>query len=606
MFGQPISFTITVSGNTTAGVPSGTVTVYDGAAVPANQIGSPLTLVPSGSSTSTATGTFTNPGVGVHTLTAVYSGQANVYVGSTGTLSRTVVPSTTTTTVTASPTSTAVFGQPMSLTATVTATSGGAPTSGLVTFYDGATTLGTASLSGTNTAVFQAGSLSAGSHTITATYQGIANDAGSTGTLATKFTVTQAGTTTVLNSSVPGESTYGEQLTFTATVSAIGLSQIDPTFGSVTFKDGTTTLATVALNGSNVATYTNTSLAVNTTAGHTITASYVANTSYGASSNSLNQKVAPAGSVTTLTSSLPGGSNYGQAVTFTATVTNAAGGANPTLGTVKFMDGTTLLKSVTLSSSGTAAFTTATLALNPNPGHQITAVFTSSTTNFSGSTSATLAQPVNPAPTSLAVTSLPAIWALGKAITFSVSATAVSGGTPTGTVTFVIDGVPQTVKPTLVSGKATFKFAAGFSNDRQPYGRGQLQPNRQFRRHLGDAVAERALCQYRRGGVVGESGHVRRHGDLHGDRHRDRGHADRHCQLLRRHDVAGHRHAQCLWSGHAVDQHVEDWHAQHHDRLQRRCECLGQAGIGMVLLSLVVNAKTSSRSSWFSVRASGM
>ena len=65
---------------------------------------------------------------------------------------------------------------------------------------------------------------------------------------------------------------------------------------------------------------------------------------------------------TALTSSL-NPSNYGQAVTFTATVTSA--GPTPT-GKVKFMDGTTTLKSVTLS-GGVAALTTSKLAVGTHP-----------------------------------------------------------------------------------------------------------------------------------------------------------------------------------------------------------------------------------------------
>jgi hypothetical protein len=71
-------------------------------------------------------------------------------------------------------------------------------------------------------------------------------------------------------------------------------------------------------------------------------------------------------------------SNSGQAVTFTATVTNPSGGLVPT-GTVEFFDGNTDLGPGTVlagsGSSATSTFTTSGLA---NGGHTITAVFTGS------------------------------------------------------------------------------------------------------------------------------------------------------------------------------------------------------------------------------------
>jgi endonuclease/exonuclease/phosphatase family metal-dependent hydrolase len=85
--------------------------------------------------------------------------------------------------------------------------------------------------------------------------------------------------------------------------------------------------------------------------------------------------------------SAPSPSVAGQTVTFTATVSSAAG--TPT-GTVIFMDGTTTLGTTTLDNSGVAAFTTAGLAVGT---HTITAVY-SGDTSFSGSTSSQLNQAV--------------------------------------------------------------------------------------------------------------------------------------------------------------------------------------------------------------------
>jgi hypothetical protein len=83
-------------------------------------------------------------------------------------------------------------------------------------------------------------------------------------------------------------------------------------------------------------------------------------------------------------------STYGQSVTFTATVTPEFGGT--VSGSVTFMDGTKILKSVTLGEGGTASYTTTKLA---SGSHNITANYFSYNggKNFSGS-SASLTQTV--------------------------------------------------------------------------------------------------------------------------------------------------------------------------------------------------------------------
>ena len=75
---------------------------------------------------------------------------------------------------------TAVFGVPVTLTATI---AGGSSPTGTVTFKDGSTTLGTAPLSG-NTATFTTSSLSSGTHSIVAVYNGDTNNAPETSVAA--------------------------------------------------------------------------------------------------------------------------------------------------------------------------------------------------------------------------------------------------------------------------------------------------------------------------------------------------------------------------------------------------------------------------------------
>ncbi len=138
------------------------------------------------------------------------------------------------------PTSTAVsllnpaqYGQTVTLTATVIPQTSGTPT-GSVTFYDGATMIGTQGLSG-GAAQLSTSSFTAGSHSITVVYSGDTNYQASTSS-ALLQTVNQAATTIVW--STPAAITYGTalsaaQLNATATPYAGGIYEYTPAAGTV-------------------------------------------------------------------------------------------------------------------------------------------------------------------------------------------------------------------------------------------------------------------------------------------------------------------------------------------------------------------------------------
>jgi hypothetical protein len=85
----------------------------------------------------------------------------------------------------------AVYGQPITLTATLYP--GAGTTGGTVTFLDGGTPLGTAAVDGSGKAALITSGLGVGSHAITASYGGNANSRGGTSG-ATSETVGQAAT----------------------------------------------------------------------------------------------------------------------------------------------------------------------------------------------------------------------------------------------------------------------------------------------------------------------------------------------------------------------------------------------------------------------------
>src|SRR5262249_45033503 len=107
--------------------------------------------------------------------------------------------------------------------------------------------------------------LGAGTHTITAAYSGDANYGASTKSLTQ--TVNKANSSTTL-AVTPPTTLFGQSVTLSAHVSTTSSGAGTPV-GSVTFKDGATTLATVAVNGSGDATLVKSNFSVGT---HSLTA----------------------------------------------------------------------------------------------------------------------------------------------------------------------------------------------------------------------------------------------------------------------------------------------------------------------------------------------
>jgi hypothetical protein len=183
------------------------------------------------------------------TVTATYSGDSTYNaVGPSAPANVTVTTGTqgTTTALTANPTS-ANIGATVTLAATVssTAATGSAP-SNTVQFFVGSNPLGgpvTCASGGTTppkcTASLATTSLPAGSHSVTAQYDGDTNYASSTSTAVT-VTINGTNTTTTV---VPSATTItsGGSITFTATVTGAAAASLPPS-GTIQFKNGTTSL----------------------------------------------------------------------------------------------------------------------------------------------------------------------------------------------------------------------------------------------------------------------------------------------------------------------------------------------------------------------------
>ena len=432
VFGQPITLTATVAPGSGSGTPTGSVTFMDGAST----LG---TGTLSGGAASVSTSSL---GPGTHTITAVYNGDVN-YAGSTSSAVSQIVSQAVTTTSVASTAATAVFGQSVTLTATIAVTAPGAGTpTGSVSFNDGTTVLNTVPLSG-NTASYTTTSLAVASHTITAVYGGDTDFTASTSGPLTEA-VSKSFTQTALTAA-PNPSSLGQSVTFTAAVSATAPGAGTPT-GSVNFLDGTTYLGSGPLAGG-TATFSTSALAAGS---HSMTAVYVGDGDFMFNTSPVVTQVVGKAATATNIASSASPSVFGQTVTFTATVASAAGGT--ATGSVTFMDGQTALKSVPLT-FGTATFSTSSLAVG---SHSITAVY-GGDTNFAGSTSNSAAQAVNPANTTASLASSPNPSTFGQSVAFTatVSASTPGSGTPTGSAAFM-DGQNLLGSVSLAGGTAIF------------------------------------------------------------------------------------------------------------------------------------------------------
>ena len=446
-YGENVLFLAQVSSLSTANA-DGTVTFYDrnGAPVPqpAPAIGS-ATLV-----NGTASLFINSLPAGSHLIFATYGGSSNFDSSSSGLFGFTVSPAPASVTVTASP-NPSFFGQAVSLTATVTAPQPGTP-SGSVTFTDGANTLGSVTLSG-GQASFITTTLAAGTHTITAVYGGDSNFTGGTSGPFTQTVNSAAltGTTQTAVISSLNPSVLGQSVTFSAVVNP---SNSGTPTGTVTFKDGFTTLGTGTLNGQTTSFITS-SLSVGT---HSIIAVYSGDSNFTGSTSTALPQTVNSSSATNTTTSLVSSLNpsaLGQSVTFMATVT-PTGSGTPT-GVVVFWDGGTELGNFALN-GGHASLSTSALSVGT---HSITAVYGGDST-FSGSTSSVLSQTVTGnagGATSTSISSSPNPANSGQAVTFTATVTSSGSGNLSGSVTFE-DGATTLGSAELNQGRATLTISS--------------------------------------------------------------------------------------------------------------------------------------------------
>ena len=446
--------------------PTGTITFYRGTTA----LGTGMI-----SASGVATLSTTALPTGSDSVTAVYGGDTNFSNATSNAITENVAKATGYSDILTTSNASPAFGGSITLTDTIAAVNGTFPT-GSVTFYNGATALGTGTISASGVATLSTGALPAGSDSVTAVYGGDTNFSNETSNAVTETVAKATGYSDVLTTSnaSPG---FGGSVTLTDTLAAV-----DGTYptGSVTFYNGMTALGTGTISASGIASLSTTALPVGS---DTITATYGGDTNFSnATSNAVTENVAKAGGYSNALTSSNANPTFGNSVVLTDTLA-AVNGTYPT-GIVTFYYGTTALGTGTISASGVASLPTTTL---PVGADSITATY-GGDNNFSGSSSNALIENVSKVsvPSDVLTTSNAAP-AFGASITLTDTLGAVAGTYPAGMVTFYSGTTVLGTGTLSASGVATLStdLATGSDSVTAVYG-----GNATFSTATSNAVAE--------------------------------------------------------------------------------------------------------------------
>jgi hypothetical protein len=359
--------------NKTFGDAPFTLTGSDSSGLPItyNVISGPATI-------SLYTVTFT--GAGTVTIQASQSGDARYNAATSVNRSFTVAQAATSTSI-VSNANPSTAGQSLTFTAVVSPVGGRTPT-GSIAFNDGANPLGTSvALDGTGRATLTTAALAAGTHAVTGIYSGDTTFLGSTSSVLTQTVRTPTTTSTPASNLNP--STYGQTITFTATVNSSTAT------GTIQFFDGPTLLGGAPVNGGS-ASFSTSAVSAGS---RLITAVYSGDGQFAPSTSAtaLTETVNKATTTSAVTSNVAQ-QQYSDLVTVTATLSPTSAGAQAPANGVIFSIGSQQLNTTPLplvNVNGTLTATLSNYALletvsgQLKPGaHFITATYTGVSPNF--------------------------------------------------------------------------------------------------------------------------------------------------------------------------------------------------------------------------------
>lgn len=388
-------------------------------------------------SNGTATATFTASAAGAGSASATVDSGAAV-------ASVTINKAGTTTALTSQSASTTVTGESFTVNFSISSDTGTTPTAptGSVTVSDGANSC-TGSINSSFVGSCSLTLLTAGSKTLTASYNGDSNFNVSHSSGAA-HTVNKADTTTTITSESANPSVVGQTVTFHYGVAANAPGSGTPT-GNVTVSDGSLSCTGTVAAGQCDITFTS-------AGAKSVTATYAGDSNYNASpaSGSASQLVNPADTTTSITSDNPDPSGVNQSVTVKYSVAVNSPGAGIPTGNVTVGDGT-------VSCTGTVAAGQCSLTFTSGGSKSITAAYAGDS-NFNGSSSAAEPHSVIDTTTTTTITSdNPDPSVVGQSVTVQYSVTA-SGGSPTGNVT-VSDGTVSCTG-TVAAGQCSLTFTS--------------------------------------------------------------------------------------------------------------------------------------------------
>jgi len=447
LFSQSVAFTVQVTTGSGTGNLTGTVSIFDTFGGNKVTLASGLAVNASGMAAPFTTSTLA---VGVHSITASYSGDAG-HTPSTSTDNGVspwsqVVEEQTVIALTSS-VNPSLVNQSVTFTATVTAPDGGGlMPDGSVSFLDGTTTLSTVQLTG-GVAAYTTAMLANGLHPITAVYSG---DIGREILGETSAVLNQdvQSTAAIIVTTSGSPSYFGNPVTFTATINS---SAVAAAGGTVNFFDGNVKMGSGVLNGASpdIAQFIISTLALGT---HSITATYAGdNDNTAATSPVISQVVVQTTtSVAETATPSPGIAGLPEAISATVKITNGAG--TPT-GLVTFTSGTTVLGAANLNTAGVAG-------INPvlAPGSYSIVATYAGDSDDAGSQSAPLALTVNQAQTTTVVTVSPNPASMLAPVTFTATVTG-NGAMPTGQVEFFASGALIGAGTLNLNGVATLIYS---------------------------------------------------------------------------------------------------------------------------------------------------
>jgi Bacterial Ig-like domain (group 3)/Concanavalin A-like lectin/glucanases superfamily len=337
----------------------------------------PLWVGANGSFTGTVdTSTLAN---GTYPITYTFGGDSNFVAATDKTTALTVQFGATVTTLTSS-LNPAPFATNVMLTATVAPKEGVGVPSGSVVFMDGSTAIGSPMPLNAGVATLPTSSLSAGTHSITAVYGGDTTYGGST---SNGLTQSIGGLKPVFVTLTPSQSialgtpsvTLGGQI---AAGTYIPTGTVSITLG------GSTTPATIQSDGTFSASVETYALGIDS---YAVTYSFAASGNFKGASDSNTRVTVAAGYTSTELTSSAATAAYGTFITFTATISNPS----TATGSVTFYDNGNQVSAPAAVTAGTAMWQTGSLSVG---SHSITAVYTSDSPLYVGSTSPALAEKV--------------------------------------------------------------------------------------------------------------------------------------------------------------------------------------------------------------------